>query len=47
MREFGKECYKKTFYFSFDRKEGLKEIFQVSKEPLRILGNTGGQNPSR
>ncbi len=37
MKEFGKQCYKKTFYFSFDKEESLKEIFKVNKNPERIL----------
>ena len=27
MKEFGSQCYEKTFYFSFDKEEDLKTIF--------------------
>ncbi len=37
MKEFGKRCYKKTFYFSFDTETSLHEIFKVNKDPHRIV----------
>ena len=41
MKEFGKECYKKTFYFSFDKEESLHDIFKVNKDPYRIIETLG------
>ena len=41
MKEFGKECYKKTFYFSFDKEESLHDIFKVNKDPYRIIESLG------
>ncbi len=37
MKEFGQQWYEKTFYFSFDKEEDLKTIFESNKEPRRIL----------
>ena len=37
MKEFGKENYEKTFYFSFDKEEELKNIFTTNKDPHRII----------
>lgn len=37
MKEFGKENYEKTFYFSFDKEEELKSIFTTNKDPHRII----------
>lgn len=41
MREFGRQSYRKTFYFSFDREPALSEIFKRSKDPARILEQLG------
>lgn len=41
MKEFGKECYKKIFYFSFDREESLHDIFKINKDPYRIIESLG------
>ena len=41
MKEFGKECYKKTFYFSFDKEESLHDIFKVNKDPYRVIESLG------
>ena len=38
-QDIGKECYKKTFYFSFDKEESLHEIFKVNKNALYNLSN--------
>lgn len=37
MKEFGKQNYEKTFYFSFDKEEELKNIFTTNKDPHRII----------
>lgn len=37
MKEFGNQCYEKTFYFSFDKEEDLKTIFASNKDPFRIV----------
>lgn len=37
MGTFGKECYEYCVNFDFDRQPELKSIFQVTKEPERIL----------
>ena len=41
MKEFGKQFYKKTFYFSFDKEDGLQEIFKINKDPKRIIDLLG------
>lgn len=41
MKEFGSQCYEKTFYFSFDREEDLKTIFTSNKDPIRIVDLLG------
>ena len=41
MKEFGKEYYKKTFYFSFDREESIHDIFKLNKDPYRIIESLG------
>ncbi len=37
MREFGKRYYEKFFYFNFDEEEELKSIFEMNKNPQRIV----------
>lgn len=37
MKEFGRQCYEKTFYFSFDKEDDLKNIFISNKDPFRIV----------
>lgn len=37
MKEFGKTHYKNYVYFNFDEEEELKSIFQVNKNPQRII----------
>lgn len=37
MKEFGNQCYEKTFYFSFDKEEDFKTIFASNKDPFRIV----------
>lgn len=37
MKEFGRLRYEKTFYFSFDKEEDLREIFKTNKDPRRII----------
>ena len=41
MKEFGSQCYEKTFYFSFDKEEDLKTIFTSNKDPVRIVDLLG------
>ncbi len=37
METFGKECFKYCVKFDFDRHPELKSVFQVSKEPERLI----------
>lgn len=37
MKEFGRLYYEDTFYFNFDEEDELKSIFEVNKEPHRII----------
>lgn len=37
MREFGKSCYDNFVYFNFDEEDQLKSIFEVNKNPQRII----------
>ena len=37
MKEFGKNHYKSFVYFNFDEEDELKSIFEVNKNPQRIL----------
>mgnify|MGYP003001389862 CR=1 FL=1 len=37
MKEFGKTCYEHYAYFNFDEEDELKSIFEVNKNPHRIL----------
>ena len=37
MKEFGRLYYEDVFYFSFDRDDRLKSIFEVNKDPRRII----------
>lgn len=37
IKEFGKEQYENTVYFNFDHDETLKQLFQNTKDPKRIL----------
>ncbi len=41
MKEFGRLNYEKTFYFSFDKEEGLSGIFEKNKDPARIISQLG------
>ncbi len=37
MEEFGHECFEYTVKFDFDRQPELQSVFEISKEPARIL----------
>ncbi|MDE6280750.1 MAG: AAA family ATPase, partial [Oscillospiraceae bacterium] len=37
MKEFGQNCYQHTVYFNFDEEDALKSIFEVNKNPQRII----------
>ena len=37
MKEFGQNCYQHTVYFNFDEEDELKSIFEVNKNPRRII----------
>ncbi len=37
MKEFGRLYYEDTFYFNFDEEDELKSIFEVNKDPHRII----------
>lgn len=37
MKEFGTSCYENYVYFNFDEEDELKSIFEINKNPLRIV----------
>lgn len=37
MKEFGRNYYDKIAYFNFDEEDELKSVFEVNKNPQRIL----------
>ena len=37
MQEFGRVSYKNTAYFNFDENEDLKELFETTKDPHRLI----------
>ena len=37
MKEFGRCCYENFVYFNFDEEEELKSIFEINKNPQRII----------
>jgi len=37
MKEFGQNYYKSFVYFNFDEEDELKSIFEVNKNPHRII----------
>ena len=37
MKEFGQSCYDSFVYFNFDEEDALKSIFEVNKNPQRII----------
>ena len=37
MKEFGRSYYEETFYFNFDEESELKSIFEINKDPHRIV----------
>lgn len=37
METFGKECFKYCVKFDFDRQQELKSVFQVTKDPQRLI----------
>ena len=37
MKAFGQNCYQHTVYFNFDEEDALKSIFEVNKNPRRII----------
>lgn len=37
MKEFGKNYYNSYVYFNFDEEDELKSIFEVNKNPIRII----------
>lgn len=37
MKEFGQSCYQHTVYFNFDEEDELKSIFEINKNPRRII----------
>ena len=37
MKEFGQSCYEHSVYFNFDEENELKSIFEVNKNPQRII----------
>lgn len=37
MKEFGQHCYEHAVYFNFDEEDELKSIFEVNKNPQRII----------
>jgi uncharacterized protein len=39
LKWFGKKEYEKTAYFNFDRQPDLKQFFELTKDPKRIIQN--------
>lgn len=39
LKWYGQRCYSKTAYFNFDRQPDLKQFFELTKDPLRIIQN--------
>ena len=37
MKEFGKNYYSSYVYFNFDEEDELKSIFEINKNPYRII----------
>lgn len=37
MKEFGQSCYEHSVYFNFDEEDELKSIFEINKNPQRII----------
>ena len=37
MKEFGENCYEDYVYFNFDEEDELKSIFEINKNPKRII----------
>ena len=37
MKEFGENCYEDYVYFNFDEEDELKSIFEINKNPQRII----------
>ncbi|NBK98947.1 MAG: DUF4143 domain-containing protein [Erysipelotrichia bacterium] len=37
MKEFGQRCYENFVYFNFDEEDDLKSIFEINKNPHRII----------
>lgn len=37
MKEFGQSCYESCVYFNFDEEDELKSIFEINKNPHRIV----------
>lgn len=37
MKEFGRDFYENTVYFNFDEEDELKSIFEINKNPQRII----------
>ena len=37
MKEFGQSCYEHSVYFNFDEEDELKSIFEINKNPRRII----------
>ena len=37
MKEFGRSCYDSFVYFNFDEDDELKSVFEVNKNPQRII----------
>ena len=37
MRQFGAQCYKNVVYFNFDEDVNLSSVFEVNKDPHRIV----------
>ncbi len=39
LKHFGRECYEHTAYFNFEEQPELKQFFETTKDPARILQN--------
>lgn len=37
MKEFGQSCYENYVFYNFNEEESLKSIFEINKNPHRII----------
>ena len=39
LKQFGKEHFDSVAYFNFDQQTGLKQFFDITKDPKRLIEN--------